>query len=80
MGICLIYFAVYKKFTVFKRVTSVLFGVSLAQAIASLLWLFPIRFTIKHCEVFWIYVFILPLALISLKGKHYFTNSYENKI
>lgn len=69
---------IFKMFPVFKRVTTVLFSVSVAQALASLLWLSLMQFLIKYFGPFAWIVVLFPLAVIALRGTYYFQDLYKS--
>ena len=67
---------IFKMFPVFKRVTTILFSVSVAQALASLLWLSLMQFLIESFGHFAWTIVLVPLALIVLCAVHTILNLY----
>lgn len=67
----------YKRFTIFKRATTILFSVSISGTITALVWMWPTQLLMKHLGHFALYIVLLPCVVISLIGKYYFKNIHD---
>ena len=68
----------YRRFSIFQRATTILLSVSLAHAIASVLWIGPLRILINYFGHFAWTIFLFPLSIISIYGTYRFKSLHEN--